>query len=395
MKKLFYVLIVFVGILCSCGEKVNYSLQYEVIKSEADPKDLWLFSNRNYLLGIDPVTFEEKLVVEFNYYISNPLYIDGKIYMSEEQHIVSHPKSTHYGNQILCLNDDLTFNSEIQVFARPNDLSHCGDYLVASSAAYFRDEEAEDIITSGFSIVDLKTNECVYENKKLSDWICNTDGSWSYKNRLFLGTYPGAFNDIFRVSVFNLDTMEFEAFNSRIFSSHPDEEKLKNEYAFVTLNDNQLWITYYFYHTICVYDLDTYDPENQTCERIAKIDLKKDYNILQLANEPDLDDTEYDGDYRIHNGQFVNGKYHVVLAPERKDLLTETSFNGLLVINTTTFELEEAIEIDHENFLVGVDEIRYSETDEDVLILRQYDNQIVTYDINTGAVLEEKTVCEK
>ena len=117
MKKLLVVLIAFIAILFSCGEKINYSLQYEVIKSEAEPKDLWLFSNRNYLLGIDPVTFEEKLVVEFNYYISNPVYIDGKIYMSEEQHIVSHPKSTHYGNQILCLNDDLTFNSPPLIFS--------------------------------------------------------------------------------------------------------------------------------------------------------------------------------------------------------------------------------------------------------------------------------------
>ena len=70
MKKLFFLLIAFISVLVSCGKKVDLSLQYEVIKSEAAPEDLWLFTMSNHLLGIDPITFEEKLDIKFNYYVS-------------------------------------------------------------------------------------------------------------------------------------------------------------------------------------------------------------------------------------------------------------------------------------------------------------------------------------
>ena len=320
MKKLFFLIIALTTVLVSCEKKVDLSLQYEVLKSEAEPKDLWLFTMSNHLLGIDPVTFEEKLNVKFNYSLSNPLYINEKIYVGERTSVHTALQSSIWGYNIICLNNDLTLNTEITVHPNTYSISINGDYLVADTACYGIDEEKG--LYSGFSVVDLKTSECIYKNESLNDMICNIGGCWSYKNRLFLGTYPSrANNDPFAVTIYNLDTKEFEALNSNIFTSHADEENLKWENAFVILNDNKLWINYYFYHTICVYDLNTYDPEKQTCKRIAKIDLCKDYNIQELSNEPDPNDIKYDenhsrigdhGDYRMFIGQFVNGKYHVV-----------------------------------------------------------------------------------
>ena len=357
----------------------------------------------NHLLGIDPVTFEEKLDIEFNYNVTSPHYINDKIYLAEQTNVHSNLGSSIWGYNVICLNKNLTLNCEIPVHPNTWNISKNGDYLVTDTYCYGIDDNGK--LYSGFAIIDLKTNKCIYKDESLNEIICNAGDSWSYKNRLFLGTYPLiAFEEPFAVSIYNLDTHKFEALNSRVFSSHPDEENLKWENAFININDNQLWINYYYYHTICVYDLDTYDPVNQTCERIAKIDLKKDYNIPELANEPEPDDIEYNfenslqiggtgGVYKMRTGQFINGKYHVVLAPEYMDYLTETSFNGLLIINPTTFELEKQIK--SEVYLNGIDEMRYSTTDEDVLIIRKYENILLSYNVNTNEFLEEKIVFQQ
>ena len=402
MKKLFFLLIAFISVLVSCGKKVDLSLQYEVIKSEAAPEDLWLFTMSNHLLGIDPITFEEKLDIKFNYYVSSPHYINDKIYLAEQTNVHSNLGSSIWGYNVICLNKDLTLNCEIPVHPNTWNISKNGDFLVTDTYCYGFDDDTGKPF-SGFTIIDLKTNKCIYKNETLSEIICNAGEKWSYKNRLFLGTYSLiSFKQPFAVSIYNLDTQKFEALNSRIFSSHSDEENLKWEYAFININDNQLWITYYFYHTICVYDLDTYDPVNQTCERIAKIDLKKDYNIPELANEPEPDDIEYNfenslkiggtgGQYRMTSGQFINGKYHVVL---RKKHNEETQgLNAIFVIDPDTFELEKQIKID--DFFAGVDEMKYSLIDEGVLVIRRYENSIESYDVNTGELLYEKIVFQQ
>ena len=403
MKKIFFLIIALTTVLVSCEKKYDLSLQYKVLKAEAQPNDLWLFSMANHLLGIDPVTFEEKLDVEFNYYITDPLYVDNKIYIAERSSIYSNIGSSIWGYNVICLNKNYTLNCEIPVHPNTSSLNKSGNYLVSDTYCYGFDKETGNLY-SGFAIVDLKTNKCVYKNESLSDIISNPRGSWSYKNRLFLGTYPQLGTDTFAVSVFNLDTMEFDALNSRIFSSNPDEENLKYEYAFININDNQLWINYYYYHTICVYDLDTYDPENQTCERIAKIDLKKDYNIPELANEPEATDIEYNfenylqiggtgGIYRIQTGQFIDGKYHIVIHPEDYEDFNKSALNAILIIDPNTFKLEKQIKVNE--YLVGIDEMRYSVTDEDMLITRQYDNCIRAYDVNTGELLYEKIVFQQ
>ena len=71
----------------------------------------------------------------------------------------------------------------------------------------------------------------------------------------------------------------------------------------------------------------------------------------------------------------------------------ESALNAILIIDSDTFELEKQITVNE--YLVAVDEMRYSSTNEDILIIRQYDNCIRTYDVNTGELLDEKIVFQQ
>ncbi len=239
--------------------------------------------------------------------------------------------------------------------------------------------------------INLETNKTVYTYDKLNEVMCNADTVCSYNGKLYIGSFQQSVNGKpFAITVLDLKTLKPELENSTIFCEKEDEYK---NWAFsnILIYKNQLWIDYFYHHLICVYDLDTH-------ERIARINLKSDYNIPELANEAEqiiLDENNQVSEasttyYVMRLPQIINGKYHVLLRKEYQD--EGLDLNDILVINTDTFELEKEIRLNKD--LPGASEIKYSLTDSNSIYVRSF-NVIDEFAIDSGKLISSTVVLDK
>jgi len=365
MKNKYIFLLILFTLFTSCREKIDLTLKYKILKNEESPENLKLYTLYEYLFGVDPETFEVKLEVKFNYELSKAIYINDKIYLSTATHAQSIPGNSIWGYKLICLNKDLSLNCEIPVHPNTTDMTQYGNYLVTNTYCYTGDGH------SGFTIVDLTTNECIYKCENLNEIINNDSQTWGYKNKLYLGNYPFADMRPFSISIFDLDKMDFEEQHSAKFCSKDDEYPW--EYSSIYIYNNQLWINYYFAEVICVYDLDTY-------ERLARIDLKEDYKLPILANE-----SKTEGKYRMYNTAVIDGKYHVILREDYQP--DEPTYNAFLIIDTQTFELEKELKVGE--YLGSINEIFYRENEPNSIYVRIYDSAYYKFDLTTGELLDE------
>ena len=370
MKKNFLFLFILLFVFTSCREKKDIELKYKVILNKESPENLLLYTTGEYLFGVDPLTFDVKLSVKFNYSLSKALYINEKIYLSTTSHEKSIPGSSIWGYNIICLNKDLSLNCEIPIHPNTPDMVQHNNYLVTNTYCY------DSTGHSGFTIVDLNKDECIYKCESLNDIVCNVGNSWGYKDKLYLANYPFADTRPFSISIFDLNKMDFEEQHSAKFCSKPDE--FTEEYASVLIHNNQLWINYYFKEVICVYDLDTY-------ERIKRIDLKKDYDISALENESDDVDFAL---YRMYDETVIDGKYHVILREEYQP--NEPTYNAILIIDTQTFELEKELRVNE--YLGEINEIFYHDNKPNSIYVRLFDSAFYEFDLSSGKLINQFVV---
>ena len=351
---------------CDIQLKRNHNdpLNIVVQKTHPSPENLWLYTSGRYLIGVNPSTLEPELVAKFNFYLSNPLYINGKFYVA----LSSGLDFTDWAYRIVCLNKDLTLNCRIPVHPNTTRIVQHVNYLVSDSACYNAYGQ------SGFAITDLTTNQPIFKCESLNEMISNVGDIWGYKNKLYLANYPRG-NTPFSISIFDLDKMDFEEKHSSKFCSKPDE--LPHEYTSILINNNQLWINYYFDSVICVYDLDTN-------ERLARIDLKQFFP--EFSDKNNIFSTEYDS---FKNGmsapKFIDGKFHVLFRKEYQHEDTYSYLNSLLIINPETFELEKELRL-KENIIVP-NEIIYPVSKDNSILLRTY-GTFYKFDLTTGELLE-------
>ncbi|MBQ7970693.1 MAG: hypothetical protein IJ293_06900 [Treponema sp.] len=364
MKKNYLFLLILLTLFTSCREKIDLTLNYEVLINEDSPENLNLYTTGSYLFGIDPNTFDLKLSVKFNYELSKALYINDKIYLSTATHAKSIPGNSIWGYNLICLNKDLSLNREIPVHPNTTDMVQYENYLVTKTSCYTSD------MYSGFAIVDLTTNECIYKCENLNQILNNFGQTWGYNNKFYLGNFPYTDERPFSISIFDLDKMDFEEQHSAKFCSKDDEYPW--EYSSIYIYNNQLWINYYCAEVICVYDLDTY-------ERLARIDLKEDYKLPILANE-----SKTKNKYCMGYDTVIDGKYHVILREDYQP--DEPTYNAILIIDTQTFELEKELKVEKR---LHVNEIFYRENEPNSIYVRTYDSGFYKFDSTTGELLNK------
>lgn len=379
-KRLFlFILTAFLSLCFSCKKNPD-NLTYTIIKNEANLTDLWLFTLENHLIGVNPQTLERELDVKFNYTVSSPTIINDKLYLGEMSR-----GNGNFGNHVLCLNKNLKLKEEIPVLPNIWNLYKADNYMIADSWCYYDDMNA------GFSVIDLNTNKTVLTYDTLSEVMCNKGQNCSYNDRLYIGSFQQSVNNKpFSVSIFDAKTLQPVEENSSRFCSK-DDEYADWAYTNILINNNQLWIVYFYYHLICVYDLDTN-------ERIARINLKTDYNIPELINEPEaiiLDDNnqvteESTPHYVLRLPQFINGKFHILLREEYQDY--GPTLNDILIINPATFALEKEIRLNKD--LPGASEIKYSPVNSDSILVRSF-NVIDEFSMEAGELINSVIVLNK
>lgn len=368
---LFYLVILFLFSACSFESKIT-----TIHQNKADINNLWLFTLTNYLVGVDPDTIETKVVVEFPVGIEAPIVANNKIYLGETN--IFGWRNNRAG--VIVLDENFQFQKEIKTVPNIARLSVYDNLLFTDCMSFGYGG------TSAFSVIDLTSDELVYEYYELPFMITNSKNScWGYDGKVYLGIRAKAWDkNSCNVTVVNTNPIEVLETTEIYTTDFPEFEETS-----VLVNKNQLWVCYRNKEYICVYDLDTN-------EKITSIDLRK--YVPELESEPfehvlgdDGHPTEWN-DYALDVARIMDGVYYSTIYNYGIIAENEIVLNAIIGIDTETFEVKRIIRLNTN--LSSIYEYKFSKENSDIVFLRCF-NEIYAYSISTGELINEYVVFEK
>ena len=250
LKKLFLagiMILSFVSISCA-----KPKIKAKVIKNDltVDLNDCWLFSSGKSFFALNKANLSECVHVEFDTFVSNPFVYNNKIYFGDQGKVPG-----DFGHGIYVFDRKFKLLKNIPSLPNVRNLVQVDKFLIADTLCFFKNGE------SGFTVIDLETDQKVYVSSKEPNIINNQGNIWSYNNQLILG--------------FNQKSLDSKIF-SYSFEVQGENLKLKrkqiNDKNYPSFNsviaENLLFLNLKNENEIVVFDLD----KNQEA---ACIDFRK------------------------------------------------------------------------------------------------------------------------